>query len=76
MSTERPTHKVIESPPQKLLVKEPEAGIMIGESGRTARRLSDKGEFRSVKRGRSRLYLVEDLKAYVARLFNQNNRIV
>ncbi len=62
--------------PEKLLVKEPEAALMIGECGKTVRRLNDKGEFRSVKRGRSRLYVVADLRAYVARLLNQNNQAV
>ena len=61
--------------PEKLLVKESEAAVMIGESGRTVRRLMDKGAFRSVKRGRSRLYLVSDLHDYVARLFQKNQTV-
>jgi len=33
MSTGKPVQKEVEPAPQKLLVKEPEAALMIGESG-------------------------------------------
>lgn len=63
-SVERPKEPEVPLAVEPLLVSEETAGTMLGISPRMVWELGDKGELRTRRVGRRKLYLVSSLKAF------------